>query len=232
MAKTAKRPDGYSWALPRQLKVPPDTLRARLDLYESSMELIVFNAGHSVTKIVSPEDVTRAFLKETRLTSGLLPAGALWWSHTPSGPQVALYRPPQVWQAALQMEAFGAPRRFRLPMPGLIFVCSPARPPRVVAVKRRPDSEGDPLYHAPLYNIFQDGYSCPGTHKYPERVQDVPESFFTSFFSPTGHTQGRSRTHPTDLGALWTELDGQAKYPMSDLVEMKRTVKDLMSGGR
>lgn len=51
-------------------------------------------------------------------------------------------------------------------------------------------------------------------------MEDVPESFFESFFTPEGDTQGRSRGQPWSLEALWEELDGQEEYPMEDLIEV------------
>lgn len=112
-------------------------------------------------------------------------------------------------------------------MPGLVFVCSPGRPPRVYAAKRRPVSRDTPICHAPLFNLFQNGRSCPGTHKYPERVEEVPESFMASFFTREGQHQGRSRKHPDDLLALWEELDGKKRFPLRDLVPLG-IVQDVM----
>ena len=124
-------------------------------------------------------------------------------------------------------EAFKPPRRMALPMPGLIFICQPARPPRVYAVKKRPSHPGDKVYHAPLFNIFGDGRSCPGTHQYPQNIEEIPESFFTSFFSPTADTRNRSKKYPDDLLKLWEELDGKKRYPLGDLVAMGR-VEDII----
>jgi PRTRC genetic system protein B len=208
------------------MQLPLDKLCFRVDIFDESILLHQFQNGTIKTKPVSAVDIARAFTTEFRLHSGILPKDALWWSTGPEGQEVALWRPPQVWRAALVLEAFKPPRRFTLPMPGLVFVCSPGREPRVYAARSRPAGPQSLLYHAPLFNVFSEGRTCPGTHKYPERVEEIPESFMMSFFTREGHTQGRSKKHPNDLLALWEELDGKRRYPLRDLVPLK-TVEEM-----
>ncbi|MEK7848624.1 MAG: hypothetical protein AAB270_06845 [Chloroflexota bacterium] len=224
---TEKVETGLKWALPEGLEVPPDELRVRVDIYDETIVLHQFGRDGTQTRVVSALDISRAFAQELRLGSGLLPQGALWWASGPEGQEVALWRPPQVWKVALVVEVFQPPRRFTLPMPGLVFVCSPGRQPRVYAAKRRPASLGSPLYHAPLFNVFQDGRTCAGTHRYPEKVEEIPESFFMSFFTREGQSQGRSKKHPTNLLKLWEELDGKARYLLRDMVFLG-TVEQVM----
>ena len=226
-ATLSLEPGTYQWALPEGLEVPPDELRARLDFYHNIIILFLLDKGVITTRVISARDVALAFLREFPLMSGLLPESALWWSHGKQGEEVALWRPAKVWPVALQTEPFQPPRRMSLPMPGLIFICSPGRPPNVYAAKRRPTSIEDTIYHAPLFNIFSDGRTCPGTHQYPEDLVEVPESFFTSFFTPTADYRGRSQKYPDDLLGLWEELDGKKRYPLKDLVAIGK-VKDIM----
>ena len=103
-------------------------------------------------------------------------------------------------------------------MPGLVFVCSPGRAPWVYAAAERPTDAEQHLFRAPAFNVFSDGRVCPGSHRFPEEVDLIPESFFQSFFSLTGDTRDRSKKHPENLVALWEELDGKTEYPMEDLV--------------
>ena len=217
----------YQWALPESLEVPPDELRCRLDFYQDAIILYLLDEGVITTRMVSARDVALALLSEVPLRSGLLPEGALWWGQGKEGMEVALWRPPKVWPVALVTEPFKPPRRLRLPMPGLIFVCSPGRPPKVYAAKKRPTNPGDTIYHAPLFNLFGDGRTCPGTHKFPEQMGEIPESFFTSFFSPEADVRGRSKRYPNDLLKLWEELDGKTRYPLRDLVPFGK-VEDIM----
>jgi len=222
-----REPKAYQWALPESLDIPPDELKARLDFYQDSVILYLVDRGVITTRMVSARDVALALLREVPLRSGLLPEGALWWGQGKEGVEVALWRPPKVWPVALVTEPMKPPRRFRLPMPGLIFVCSPGRPPRVYAAKRRPKSPADTIYHAPLFNVFQDGRTCPGTHKFPTEVGEIPESFFTSFFSMEADYRGRSKKYPDDLLKLWEELDGKGRYPLGDLVPFGK-IEDIM----
>ena len=99
-------------------------------------------------------------------------------------------------------------------MPGLVFVCSPGRAPWVYAAKSRPTGADQQLYRAPAFNVFSDGRACPGSHKFPEEVGLIPESFFPL----TGDTRDRSKKHPGNLLTLWEELDGKSEYPIEDLV--------------
>lgn len=223
----SREPGAYQWALPEGLEVPPDELRARLDFYQDSIILYLLDKGIITTRAVSARDVALAFLREFPLGSGLLPERALWWAQGKEGVEVALWQPPRVWPVALETEPFKPPRRMKLPMPGLIFICSPGRSPNVYAAKRRPASPEDVIYHAPLFNVFRDGRTCPGTHKYPEDLRELPESFFTSFFTPTADYRGRSKKYPDDLLRLWEELDGKGRYPLRDLVPLGK-VKDIM----
>ena len=119
---------------------------------------------------------------------------------------------------ALQREAFKPPARLRLPMPGLVFVCSPGRPPWVYAALSRPTDPEQHLFRAPAFNVFRDGRVCPGSHRFPEEVGLIPESFFQSYFSLTGDSRDRSKKHADNLQALWEEIDGQTEYPVEDLV--------------
>jgi len=217
----------YQWAFPERLGVPADVLKCRLDFYQDAVMLYLLDDGIITTRMVSARDIVLALLSEVDLSSGLLPDNTLWWSQGQNGIQVGLWRPPQIWKAALVTKAFQAPRRFTLPMPGLIFICSPAQSPRVFAAKKKPKSPEEHIYHAPLFNIYTNGRTCPGTHKFPEKVSEIPESFFTSFFTMEASYGGRSKSHPDSLLSLWEELDGKRRYPLSDLVKAG-TLEDIM----
>ncbi|MCK4265910.1 MAG: hypothetical protein KAX31_01420 [Thermoplasmata archaeon] len=187
--------------------------------------------GETVTsKEVDAMDIAHSLAAELSFGSGLLPDRALWWLNTRSGPVVAIYVEPQVRQVALQEDISKPPRRFKIPLPGLIFLCRPGSPPWVYAVKRKPTKETDIVYKAPLANIFANGRNCPGTHKFPARVGDVVQSFFISFFTATADLRNRSVKFPGNVIHLWEFLDGKKKYPMDDLVR-HGTIFDLLNMG-
>ena len=206
------------WSLPGQDDLPRDQLQVQLEVYRETVLLRGFQGDSTWVRTVSADEIASVFIRHLGFSSGLLPRDALWWNQGETGQVVALWRPPQVWPVALQREAFQPPARLRLPMPGLVFVCSPGRAPWVYAALERPTAPEQQLYRAPVFNVFRDGRVCPGSHRFPEDVGLIPESFFQSFFSLTGDTRERSKQHPDNLQALWEELDGKAEYPVEDLV--------------
>jgi hypothetical protein len=173
---------------------------------------------------VSALDIAHALARELDLTTGLLPPDALWWARTAAGVRVAVWRAPRVWTVRLRERYDAPPRRLRLPMPGLVFVCLPAgQAPYVFAARRRPRSADEPLHACPAFNVFPTGRVCMGSHAFPSDPARVPEAFFESHFSVTADTaRGKSRRHPEDVGQLWAELDRRPDYPLDDLVEQLR----------
>ena len=206
------------WSLPGQDDLPKDTLQVQMEVYSQTVLLRDFQDDRTWVRTVSADEIANMFIQHLGFTSGLLPENTLWWNQGETGQVVALWRPPQVWAAALQREAFQPPARLRLPMPGLVFVCSPGRAPWVYAALERPTASEQQLYRVPAFNVFRDGRVCPGSHRFPEHPGLIPESFFQSFFSLTGDTGERSKRHPSNLQTLWEELDGKAEYPVEDLV--------------
>jgi PRTRC genetic system protein B len=202
------------------VKVPKSKLSARLDFYDDAIISFLFEDGVIHTKTISADDLVAALLSEVSLATGLLPQETLWYQEREANAVIALWRSPRIWLASLQLEALKPARRFKLPMPGLIFVCTSGQAPSVYAVKHRPGSLNDTIYHAPLFNVYSNGRTCPGSHKYPKRIDNIPEDFFISFFSVGADTHNRSKKYPDDLLKLWEELDGQSEYPLDDLVSM------------
>ena len=197
---------------------PGTQLQVQLEVYNETVLLRGFEEDSTWVRTVSAGEIASVFTRHLGFSSGLLPQDALWWNQGETGQVVALWRPPQVWPVALQREAFKPPARLRLPMPGLVFVCSPGRAPWVYAALARPNNPEQQLYRAPAFNVFRDGRVCPGSHRFPEEVGLIPESFFQSFFSTTGDSHDRSKKHPDNLQALWEEIDGKTDYPVEDLV--------------
>jgi len=218
----------YGWAVPGELGIPPDPLRLRLDFHHQAVVMTSFEGETNTSKVVSAMDIAHALAGELSFGSGLLPANTLWWQNTKGGPVVAIYVEPQVRQLALQVDFNKPVKRFKVPMPGLIFLCRPSAPPWVFAVRRKPTKEQDIVYHAPLANLFVNGRNCPGSHKFPARVADIPQSFFVSWFTATADLRNRSKMFPQNVIHLWEFLDGKKRYPKDDMVKIG-TVVDLMN---
>ena len=216
--------------MPEGLEIPADKLQLRLDFYSESIVLTEYKAeARATVRLVSADAIAGALARDLTFSSGLLPPDVLWWQSGRQGSQVALWRPSKIWRVALKEDPFKPARRFRLPMPGLIFLCAPQRPPAIYALRRRPQTPDDRIYQAPTFNTFSGGGTCQGTHKYGEVVSGIPEEFFASYFTSAGDARGRSLAHPRSLLELWEELDGQKEYPLDDLVQ-QGTVADLMHG--
>ena len=218
--------------LPTDVELEEDPLRLRLDFHDETVVLHDYADGVARVRVVSALDVAHALARELDLDSGLLPPEALWWAKTAGGTRVAVWREPRVWTVRLRERYDAPPRRLRLPMPGLVFVCLPARQaPYVFAAARRPRAPDDQLYRCPTYNVFASGRVCIGSHAFPADAGTVPEEFFRSYFSATGDTgRGKSRRFPEDIGELWAQLHRRPTFPLDDLVP-QLTVADALRIG-
>ena len=212
-------PGDINWAGGGKTQTERDKLKMRLDIYEESLILKCYEQDATWTRQVDANQIAAALTLYMGASTGLLPQSALWWKQSQEGVITAVWREPQVWNAALQVKAFEPPERFRLPMPGLLFITAPGRPPWAFAARKRPEGTDDTLCKIPTFNVFGTGRVCPGNHKFPDRAEETPESFFQSHFSMTGDTRGRSKKYPNELYKLWKELDGKEEYPLEDLVE-------------
>ena len=229
MTETTNKAPAFSWAVPKELGIPADPLRLRLDFHHQSTVMTYFQSDTlTVTKQVDAMDVAHALASDLSFGSGLLPPDTLWWQNTRGGPVFALYVEPKIWKLALQEDIKKFPQRFTIPLPGLIFLCTPGQAPWVYAVKKRPNKETDIVYRAPLANIFNNGRSCPGSHQYPTRIADVIQSFFVSFFSATADLSHRSKKYPKNVLQLWKYLDDKKKFPNDDLIE-HGNISDLIT---
>jgi PRTRC genetic system protein B len=230
-ARPASSP--YQRALPPELDVEDDPLRLRLDFHDESVILHDYSDRSGVTtRLVAALDVAHALASELDLTTGLLPPDTLWVVKRASGAWVALWEPPRVRTVRLRTSLEAPARRYRLPCPGLVFLCPPAgQAPYVFAARDRPRREADALYHAPFYNVFASGRVCVGTHPFPHDPARVPHAFFASYFSAAIDTaRDKSRRHPDDIGLLWAEVDKARAFPLDDLVP-QLTVGDALRLG-
>ena len=215
--------------MPPSVEVEADPLHLRLDFHLENVLLTDYSGPAIRVRRVSALEVAQALAGQLDLGSGLLPPGALWWSRTRTGSQVAVWREARVWVVSLREGPDQPLRRLRLPLPGLVFVCGHGHTPFVFAARRYPRREDDPLYHAPVFNVFPTGRICPGTESFPPDPSRVPERFFHSAFSQ--HLgQGKSQRYPDDVGRLWDSLRGQRQFPLDDLVPHLR-VGDAMRLG-
>ena len=230
MTTRTKTKKSLQWAIPEELGVPLDTLRLRLDFFHQAVEMTLFEGDAVESRIVSALDVAMALAGELHFSSGLLPENTLWWQNTKAGGVWAIYEPPKARKVAIMLKVGEPPERLTVPLPGFIFLCSPGKPPWVYGVRKKPTKEDDDVYKAPLMNVFESGRSCPGNNEYPQRVNDIIDNFFISFFSRAGEVSDRSQKFPNDVHLLWRYLNGKQHFPMDDMVK-HGTVTDLVMMG-
>ena len=210
--------DTTQWSLPGPADMPRDELQIQLEVYKETTLLRGFESDSTWVRTVSADAIANVFTQHLGFSSGLLPQEALWWNQGETGQVVALWRPPQVWPVALQREAFKPPVRLRLPMPGLVFVCSPGRAPWVYAATEQAHRRRAASLPGPGLQRLQGRAGLPRKPPVPRGGGLIPESFFQSYFSLTGDARDRSKKHADNLQALWEEIDGKTEYPMEDLV--------------
>lgn len=227
MTMTRTNENKVTWCVPKELGIPADPLRLRLDFHYQALVMTDFEGDVMNTRMVSAMDVANALTNQLGVGTGLLPDNCLWWRNTRSGPVYALYVEPHIRKVALQTDINKPAKRFTIPLPGLIFLCIPGRPPWIYAVKKKPVSDIDMVYAAPLLNVYANGSTCPGTQVYPDKIPQIIEDFFLSFFSNAADFKGRSVKHPNSVVDLWEELNHKQDYPLSDLVEHGH-IRDLL----
>lgn len=190
-------------------------------------------AGAAVsTRVVAALDIARTLAEEIDLSTGLLPPETLWYARTSTGDRLAIWRAPRVWNVQVKASYDAKALALKLPMPGLVFLCQRNwTSPFVFAAVKRPTDPGDQLYHCPTFNVFRDGRVCPGNHTFIKDPARVPEDFFKSFFSLTGDSRGRTRSHSDDLLTFWKDLAKQKTFPLDEL-QPALTVADAMRIGQ
>ena len=100
------------------------------------------------------------------------------------------------------------------------------------SLQKRPVILNEPLFHAPLPNVFSSGNICWGT---VQRVTDAALQttnlaedwavLLGSRFNDHG-VGGKSKSHPMDIRQMLIALEGRKAraYPKSDLLPVKKTL--------
>ena len=219
--------DQCNLALPEPPQPKEDRLLASIDFYEESIILTNRHNDRVITRPIQAQALVETLSRQATFNTGLLSSQTLWVSHRHQATETALWQPPRVRKITIFTNPQLPPLTMNLPLPGLVFLCSPQRAPTIFAARRRPKELSERLYHAPLFNIFGSGASCPGSHHYPQDVRQIPNSFFEAHFSSEGDSNNRSVKHPNNLFHLWQEINNTRTYPKADLIPAI-TVEDLM----
>ncbi|MBL8166363.1 MAG: hypothetical protein JNJ61_30540 [Anaerolineae bacterium] len=227
------KPDYAGQALSAALTESPSLI---LSFYSYGV-MLRKQEGELITEFpVDPAQIALALAAKVTFDTGLLGRNTLLVRQDGVKKTIVEYRPPQKTGIFLD----DAEVALRVPLPGLVMIRVTAsdKAPQygVYAVKRRPETLDAPLFHAPLPNVFGSGAICWGT---VERVTDdalrrvslVPD-WSMLLGSPFGNhaCSGKSRSHPQDIRARLVALEAQKakRYPLSDLIPIKKTLAHLL----
>jgi len=230
MIQTTNKAPAFSWAVPKELGIPADPLRLRLDFHHQVAVMTYFQGDVVTTKQVDAMDVAHALASGLSFGSGLLPPDTLWWQNTRGGPVYALYVEPKIWKLALQEDIKKAPQRFNIPLPRLIFLCMPGQAPWVYAVEKATNQRGGYcLPGAAGQYILITAAPAPEAINILPGISEVVQSFFISFFSATAELIQPVEEIPQERTAT-LEVPGWEKevFPNDDLIE-HGTISDLMT---
>lgn len=203
----------------------PQPPRLRLDFYNNAVLLSCWqDDGRLIAYPVSIHDVVGACTK-VELSSGLLPANALFWKQQSNQVMLGIYIPARRWKVQTEDHSY------HIPMPPFVFVGF-GTVYQIFAVKKRPLSEGDQLYHAPCPNVHTTGAICQGNTPFPnctpQTIEQALHLFLEGSLFNADLSRGKCQTYPEDVRKLWAELDGRKRFPLSELVPAQRSIHSLL----
>lgn len=184
---------------------------------------------------VDAAHVAAALASKTRFDTGLLDGNTLLVRQEGVKRTVVEYRPPGKTGIFLE----GVETALRVPLPPLVLIrvtTDGAPQYGLYAVKKRPSDMDEPLFHAPLPNVFTSGAICWGSVK---RVSDealagasLKDDWTMLLGSPFGDhaCSGKSKAHPSDIRKQLIELEGKKArvYPKRDLIPVKKTLGQVL----
>lgn len=199
--------------------------RARLDLYEEAVVLTRYEGHDRRTSYpVAIDDLVAAFSR-VPVESGLLPANCLFWGRANGQTRVAIYVPSRRWR--LQT----AERIFHIPLPPLLFAGA-GEQYRVFAVKRRPQAMPIELFHCPTPNVHPSGVVCQGGVPFPACASNTVERALSLFLEGSlfngDLATNKCRSFPEDVRQMWAEIEGKKCFPLSELVDSGKVLRDLL----
>ncbi|WP_346319430.1 PRTRC system protein B [Chitinophaga sp. YIM B06452] len=176
-------------------------------------------------------DVKYALQRGFLCPEGLLPENVLYLSPIGEG-MVIWYTPPQEVNL-LFIEKLGIPNG-KAYVPGLIWKATP-KALQVFAFlgKDKPQAK-TPLYHAPFFNLYNNGSVCMGTVE-PEGFAPTlnrfmagwEQTFWRSYFS---HVNGSASPVKGNIVQLWKKLVGSGTpFPEGSLKSMGKTLFNILT---
>jgi len=199
--------------------------RLRLDFYNTAVLMSQWEEdGRLTTYPVSVHDVVSA-CTNVEISSGLLPPNSLFWKQQANQVVLGIYIPARRWQVQTENH------NYHIPMPPFVFVGNGSAY-RIFAVKKRPFSEADRLYHAPCPNVYATGGICQGNTPFPicspQTIQQALQLFMEGSLFNADLSRDKCRSHPEDVRVLWDELNGRKRFPLTELVAARMPLQQLV----
>ena len=204
-----------------QIQQPP---QLRLDFYSSNVLMSQWQAdGRFTTYPVSIHDVVTA-CTSVEMSSGLLPPNTLFWKQQSNLTMLGIYVPARRWRVQTDE------RNYHIPLPPFVFV-GHGTSYKIVAVKKRPQKEHAPLYHAPCPNVHASGSICQGNAPFPacspETIKTALHLFLEGSAFNADLSGRKCQSHANDVRQLWDELDGKKRFPLKELLPTQQTLRNL-----
>lgn len=188
--------------------------------------LTVREANVLAKSLQTDQEKNKAFLKP----KGILPTNVLYINPTENG-SVLWYTKAQKRQLYF-VDSLGIPNGIAKVPPMIWFASKSSLAVFALANDRRP-TERTPLYHAPFFNIYENGNVCMGTvsidiknsASVEEFIQAWEHYFFDSYFS---HALCGNLTK-TSIVNLWKDLTSSDNpFPKDVLKKNNRILKNLL----
>ena len=132
----------------------------------------------------------------------------------------------------------GSDEPIRIPLPNLLLIrTSTGKTPsyQVYAVKQRPETLDEELFHAPLPNVYSSGSICWGTIRHDQidsasLQADWNRLLGTRFGSHA--CSGKSKSHQRDIREKWLSFSPRKRvYPKNDLISANKTLAQALKKG-
>jgi hypothetical protein len=202
----------------------------RLDFHQTHTQLTRWDGGEIVTYPVATRDIGEAF-STIGTSTGILHPNLVFQSVSGGKKKLGYFMEAQTWTVGLMTS--GQKMMLEIPLPSFIFI-GHGKSYGIVAVKQRPLSEDEPLYHFPAPNVSgRQGSICwgSGSGSLPQAVQKAMPQVGKMFLTETwfnDHMQA-GRCQSGDIHTLWQMLHEQKKrkFPYKELIQSGK-VQDLL----
>jgi PRTRC genetic system protein B len=232
---TPGRPNGHSKSKPspKPAALPAEAYdtepRVALVLSDETAYVTRYERGLPASTIPVRLDRAAAALGRFGADTGLLPEGILFWQTKANRERLAVWVPPARRTLTFSATQFKA---LTIPLPGLVFV-GQGVDYYVWAARRRPENAREPLFAAPLPNIFANGKVCAGTVQFPKcQAGTIWESVRLFFESGFNHDLEGARINGTDRTMDFLRgLQKARSFPVDRLVPAG-LMNDVLGGSQ